>query len=304
MSYLSFISSRLRGSTSPPHRGIRVVEGVGIEDIASKEALLAGWHRVRANKGGPGGDSVTIEEFSQGLEDKIGRLARQLINDSYRPRALRRAAVPKEGGGQRWLSIPAVVDRVVQSAALEALTPLLEPRMSEASWAYRPGRGVADALTQLEVIFDDGYVWTVDADIASYFDNVPHRRLIEELTIWIDDERVIRLFGRWIKGFNRAGRGIAQGSPISPLLANLYLHPIDRLIKAEGYPIVRYADDLVIMARSEAEVRRAHQLLQELLWSRGLRLNSGKTKIRGPNEAFRFLGADVRAKSSGRAHAQ
>lgn len=298
MSIFTFLGEVLGTATRLPPGSKRIVEGVAIEDIAALDMLQAGWARVRANKGGAGGDGVSIDQFGGKLERNLIELSEQLLNGRYRPRSLRRTAIPKEGGAKRWLSIPSVVDRIAQSATLETLTPYLEPRMSEASWAYRPGRGVADAVAAVEAAFAEGYVWTVDADIARYFDRVPHRRLTDELTIWVDDERVINLFARWLRGFARGGRGIAQGSPISPLLANLYLHPIDRLIKAEGYPIVRYADDLVVLTQSEAQAREAHQLLGELLAARGLSLNATKTTVRGPDERFRFLGTDLQARDA------
>jgi group II intron reverse transcriptase/maturase len=289
----------IRGSSTKP-RGApatRVIEGVRLEDIVATGTLMQGWMRVRSNGGGPGGDGVTIEAFGRDIDVAIARLGEELLAGRYLPRQLRRAPIPKASGGQRWLSIPAIRDRVVQTATLIALTPTIEPKMSEASWAYRPGRGVSDALAAVQGAYKDGFVWTVDADITRYFDRVPHRRLIDELTIWIDDERIIRLFAQWLRGFGWRDRGIAQGSPISPLLANIYLHPIDRLIKAAGYPIVRYADDLLVLARSEVDARRALSLLQELLDARGLTVNSAKTAIRDPETSFRFLGQLIRASS-------
>ncbi len=291
---------------APLHRrsvrtqGTPVVEGATLEVIAAPETLREGWNRVHANKGGPGGDDVTIAQFGQKLEANLNELSRLLMTERYRPGALKRVAIPKSDGRTRLLLIPAIVDRVVQSAMLRALSPTLDPRMSEASWAYRPGRGVKDALDQVEGAYSDGFVWTVDADITKYFDRVPHSRLIDELTIWIDDERLISLISLWLRGFGRRGIGIAQGSPISPLLANLYLHPIDRRLAASGYALVRYADDLVILTKTAADAKKALALLKSLLQARGLSLNGLKTSIRAPDEAFRFLGKQIRAATTER----
>lgn len=152
-----------------------------------------------------------------------------------------------------------------------------------------------DALEDAGAQFRAGYTWSVDADIASYFDTVPHAQLVDELTIWIDDERLIRLVGLWLRSFGRTRKGIAQGAPISPLLANLYLHPVDRQIVAAGFPLVRYADDLVVLTKTRPEAERALALLRGLLKARGLKLNAAKTHIRAPDETFRFLGQEIRA---------
>lgn len=276
------------GVRSP--RPSRAVEGLKLEDLANIESLREGWAKVRANKGGPGGDGVTIDAFATKLDHHLGHLAAALLEGLYWPGKLRHAKIPKANGEVRTLSIPAVADRVVQSALLVVLAPLLDPHMSDASCAYRPGRGVKDAIWRVQQGFAEGFVWSVDADIASYFDRVPHARLIDELTIWIDDERLISLISRWLRRFSLRGRGIAQGSPISPLLANLYLHPVDRLLVAGGYRVVRYADDLVVQARTKVGAAAARATLARLLNARGLTLNAAKTRIVAPGQEFTFLG--------------
>ncbi len=217
----------------------RVTEGVKLEDIADLDQLHKAWKKVRRNKGAAGRDGITLQAYEASLDKNLNSLSKVLLRQTYRPKRLRRTSTPKAGGGRRKLSIPCIADRVAQTAALLALGPTLEPKMSAVSWAYRAGRGVADAVGQVQTGFARNLHWTVDADISKYFDTVPHSRLIDETTIWIDDERVIRLFGLWWKGFSKTGRGIAQRSPISPLLANLYLHPVDRLLVSSCYRIVR-----------------------------------------------------------------
>jgi CRISPR-associated protein Cas1 len=265
-------------------------EGPRLEDIANLEALAEAWSRVRANKGGPGADGVTIEALAPVVERELERLSADLLAERYRPAAPRQALIRKPSGGARRLTIPAVVDRIAQTAALIILEPHLDQHMSEASWAYRPGRGVPQAIAAAEAARAAGFAWTVDADIEGYFDAIPHRELKADLTIWLDDERVLRLLAKWLRAFGWRGRGIAQGAPISPLFANLYLHPLDRQFGMEGAVLVRYADDFIILARSAGEARQALRAVARRLRHRGLKLNSAKTRIVPPGEELTFLG--------------
>ena len=205
--------------------------------------LHAAWKRVRANHGGPGGDGVTIAAFSARLDRELAALAMEIGTNKYRPGPLRRVGIPKPAGGVRMLAIPCVRDRVAQSAALSVLQPALEGRQSMASFAYRPARGVDHAIAAVRHAHNSGLVWTLEADITACFDSIPHRRLIAELAIWLESEPMLRLLALWVHGFSPTGNGVAQGAPIAPLLANLYLHPLDRLLAAAGYVPVRYADD-------------------------------------------------------------
>jgi CRISPR-associated protein Cas1 len=214
-----------------------------------------------------------------------------LLRGRYRPGRLRRIPISKQDGGRRWLAIPPLIDRIGQVAALIALGPGIDARMSETSWAYRPGRGVDDALAAVDAAFDDGFRWIVDADIKRYFDSVQHLRLLEDVSIWIDDERIIDLISLWLASFG--ARGIAQGAPISPLLANMFLHPLDRLIAAEGHRVVRYADDFLVLSRDRRSAKQALGLAQRLLGTRGLKLNRAKTRILAPGETLIFLGRTI-----------
>ena len=268
--------------------------------IAAPETLREAWRRVRANKGGPGGDGVTLAEFERALDRNLAALAAELREGRYQPGRLRRAVIPKPDGRKRTLAIPGIRDRVAQTAALIVIGPTLDPRLSAASFAYRPGRGVADAIAAVQAAFAAGQVWTLDADVTRYFDRVPHRRLLEELSIWLDDESLVGLLALWLRSFSRFGRGIAQGSPISPLLANLFLHPLDRLAAAAGCTMVRYADDFVVLGRSEGELRKAQAMIATVLKRRGLSLNALKTRIVPPGEEFVFLGQRLRAPAPSR----
>ena len=274
---------------------LRVYEGTRLEDIARVETLAEAWGRVRANKGGPGGDGVTIAELAPEIERSLEALSAALLGETYRPHKIRRAFIKKANGGRRPLSIPAVIDRVAQTAAMLALEPEMDARMSETSLAYRIGRGPPQAIKAVEAAFAEGLIWTVDADIKSYFDTIWHRQLMTDLAIWVDDERILRLMLRWLRTFGWRGRGVAQGAPISPLLANIYLHPFDRLMAVNGWRVVRYADDFVVMTESLSNAKRAMKDVERLLRGRGLALNAEKTRIVPPDQPLLFLGQTLRA---------
>lgn len=277
---------------------MRVYEGTRLEDIANLETLAEAWSRVRANKGGPGGDGVTIAQLAPAIDGSLEALSAALLAETYKPLKLRRAFIRKANGSKRPLSIPAVIDRVAQTAAILALEAEMDARMSETSLAYRIGQGPPHAIAAVRAAFTEGLVWTVDADIKSYFDMIWHRQLMTDLAIWIDDERILRLLLKWLRTFGWRGRGVAQGAPISPLLANLYLHPFDRLMATSGWRMVRYADDFVVLTASGRNATRALKDVERYLRGRGLALNTDKTRIVPPGEEFVFLGQKVRARGS------
>src|SRR6185503_3265207 len=174
-------------------RRIRVYEGTRLEDIARLETLAEAWGRVRSNKGGPGVDGVSIADLAPAIEASLEALSAALLAETYRPHKLRRAFIRKPDGGRRPLSIPVVIDRLAQTAAMLALEPEMDARMSETSLAYRVGRGPPQAIAAVERAFAEKLVWTLDADIERYYDRIWHRQLMTDLAIWIDDERILRL---------------------------------------------------------------------------------------------------------------
>ena len=253
--------------------------------------LRAAWERVRANGGAAGCDGETAAGFAAALAPRIASLHADLLSGRYRPGPLRVVPLRRPDGRIRLLRIPTIADRVIQTAAQKLLSQRFDARMSGESFGYRPTRSVAQALDRLRCLAR-GQAWLLDADIRSFFDAVPHRHLMDDLGIWIDDARMLRLIALWLDGFG-GGRGLAQGAPISPVLANLYLHPLDAALTTAGFPFVRYADDFVVLARDRRGAEAARRLVEATLRRRGLELHPEKTCLRALAEGVRFLGQDL-----------
>lgn len=257
--------------------------------LCQLEQLQAGWSRVFANGGSPGGDRVSLHDFAVRREAELARLLTDLTYGVYHPGPLRRLAIPKRHGGSRPLAIPCVRDRVVQSALYLLLGPLLDATFDEGSFGYRPGKGVQEALRRVQALHREGYTHVLDADIERFFESVPHAPLLNQLREHVDDDRVIGLIALWLAQ-EPGGRGLAQGSPLSPLLSNLYLDTLDRKLEGKGTRIVRFADDFVVLCRSELLARETLRHATEVLSDLGLQLNAEKTHLVDFDHGFRFLG--------------
>lgn len=270
-----------------------------IDKVYALPNLRAAFARVKANAGAAGIDQQTIGKYEGQLEENLQGLGQSLRNGTYHPQAVRRVWIPKPGSReQRPLSIPTVRDRVVQTALRNVIEPIFERDFAAHSYGYRPGRGCKDALRRVDQLLKEGRIWVVDADLKSYFDTIPHARMLERVKEKIADGRILDLIEAFLKQeVMSEGREIAaeagtpQGGVISPLLANLYLDPLDHLMARDGFEMVRYADDLVILCRSEAQARSALQRLEEWTVQAGLRLHPDKTRIvEATSEGFDFLG--------------
>lgn len=272
-----------------------------IDKVQRPSTLAAAWTAVKRNGGSAGSDHQSIEDFEKDVAGEIARLSEALRTGIYRPRPIRRVYIDKPGSKEkRPLGIPCVRDRVVQGALRMVIEPIFENVFVDHSYGFRPGRGCKDALREVERLLHIGYTHVVDADIKAYFDNIPHDPLMADIGRYIADGRVIELIGAFLKQdvledltLWTPEKGSPQGAVISPLLANLYLHPVDVAMAAAGYEMIRYADDLVIPCRSEAEARKALELLGKLTAERGLTLHPDKTRLvdaSNPGEGFDFLG--------------
>ena len=271
-----------------------------IDKVYRPANLQRAFARVKANQGAAGVDRQTIEMFEQDLEANLERLATELADGSYRPQATRREWIPKPGSKEkRPLGIPTVRDRVVQTAMRAVLEPIYERSFAAQSYGFRPGRGCKDALRRVNYLLQEGNHWVVDADLKSYFDTIPFEPLLGRVKEQVADGAVLALIEAYLhQGVLEAMKwwepeaGTPQGSAISPLLSNIYLNPLDHLMAQAGMEMVRYADDLVVLCRSQEETQRALVLVQQWTASAGLTLHPEKTRIVDATQrgGFDFLG--------------
>ncbi len=270
-----------------------------IDNIANFNTLNLAFLRVHENHGCRGSDGVTVAQFANDKEALLQQLSDDLISQSYHPFPLMRFAIPKRSGkGERFLSVPTVRDRVAQAAAFLVTRDLFEAEFEEISHAYREGRGVKTAVEEISKWRDEGYRFAVDADIDDYFDTVPHDLLVQKLEKILPEPEVIRLFLKWIKAEIYDGtriwtleKGIPQGSVVSPMMANLFLDELDETLMSFGKKLVRYADDFLILSKTEAEAEENIELTDMLLEDMQLDLNPLKTKVVSFDRGFKFLGA-------------
>lgn len=270
-----------------------------MDKVDALRNLEAAYGQVARNRGAPGIDHITVEHFGERLTDELPKLHEQLQDGSYRPQAVRRVQIPKPGTNEtRPLGIPTVRDRVVQAAVVNVIEPIFEREFAEHSYGFRPGRGCKDALRRVDELLKKGYVYVVDADLKSYFDTIPHDRLMACLKERIGDRRVLSLIQSFLKAGILDGltqwtpeAGAPQGAVLSPLLSNVYLNPLDHLLAQTGFEMVRYADDFVILCRTREDAERALELVKQWVQDHGLTLHPTKTKIVDERtESFEFLG--------------
>lgn len=269
-----------------------------IDKLYNRDTLRAAFKRVAANGGAPGVDHVTIEAFARHLDENLDRLHAALKAGSYRPQALRRVYVPKPGRRQkRPLGIPTVRDRVVQTALKQVLEPIFERDFAEHSYGFRPGRSCKDALGRVDALLKAGYSHIVDADLASYFETIPHERLMDRIRSKVSDTRVLSLIELFLGqgvmeglAVYRPEAGTPQGAVMSPLLSNVYLDAVDHLMAAQGFAMVRYADDFVVMCRSDEAAQAALDLVTNWVEAAGLKLHPDKSGIATHEAGFDFLG--------------
>ena len=271
-----------------------------LEAILDRQNMNKAYKRVKANKGAPGIDGMTIEEALPYLRKHKDELIGRILRGKYTPSPVKRVEIPKPDGGIRKLGIPTVIDRIIQQAISQKLMPIYEPLFSDGSYGYRPGRSAKDAINRVKEYAEEGYRYAVSLDLSQYFDTLNHERLLNLLRKEITDERVIQIIKRYLRsGVMEHGvvmeteEGSPQGGNLSPLLANIYLDEFDKEFEKRGVPCVRYADDIVLLARSERAAKRLLEtstkyLEQELK----LTVNREKSKVTSVYAIrnFKFLG--------------
>lgn len=273
--------------------------------------LRAAWKQVKANNGAPGIDGMKVSDVERiGVANYLEMIGEELRTQTYRPSAVKRVMIPKANGGERPLGIPTVKDRIAQTVCKMILEPIFEADFEESSYGFRPERSSKDAMAAIKGHLQQGKTEVLDADLSKYFDTIPHDKLLKAIKQRISDPRILRLISLWLKapvfegGQFKGGKknevGTPQGGVISPLLANIYLHLLDRIVNKPGsifdrlcISIVRYADDFVLMGKQITEEVLAR--LKSTLDRMGLTLNETKTKrIRSEQESFNFLGHTIR----------
>lgn len=274
-----------------------------LEDVLASDNLARAWTRVKANKGAPGIDGVTVGDWPAHAREHWPALRAQIDQGRYQPQAVRRVQIPKPDGGKRLLGIPTVTDRVVQQAIAQVLTPIFDPTFSDSSFGFRPGRNAHQAIRQVQASVKAGYRIAVDIDLAKFFDTVNHDVLMNLLGRTIADRRLLALIGRYLRAGVLVGEhiepsavGTPQGGPLSPLLANILLHQLDLELERRGHRFARYADDMVILVKSARAAERVMgSITRYLEHTLKLKVNLAKSKV-APMSECAFLGFTIKGK--------
>jgi group II intron reverse transcriptase/maturase len=268
-----------------------------LDQILNNQNMNEARKKVRANKGSAGVDGVTIEDLDTYVQENWLDIRKQIKARKYKPKPVKRVEIPKPNGGVRMLGIPTVMDRVIQQAIVQVLTPICEPQFSEFSYGFRPGRNGQMAITQLLQNINEGYQWIVDIDLEKFFDKVPQNRLMSLVHNMIDDGDTESLIRKYLRAgvmitnrYEPTDVGTPQGGNLSPLLSNIMLNELDKELEERGLNFVRYADDCIIMVKSRAAANRVMKSITKWLEKKlGLKVNAEKSKITRPSK-LKYLG--------------
>ena len=306
------------GAQSGGSRESREADGTDLlERILSRENLNRAYKRVKANKGAPGIDGMTVEDALVWLREHREELLEQIRSGKYKPQPVRRKEIPKPDGGVRQLGIPTVIDRVIQQAIAQQLSPIFEPKFIDGSYGYRPNRSAQQAIQKVKKYAEEGYTTAVEIDLSKYFDTLNHELLMNMVREEVRDKRVTDLIKKYLKSgvfteglLVKTEEGSPQGGPLSPLLANIYLNKYDQEMTRRGVKVIRYADDIVILAKSKRAGERLLESSKRYLEGKlKLKLNTEKSKVVSVYAIrnFKFLGFALGKGKNGiyiRAHAK
>jgi RNA-directed DNA polymerase len=277
-----------------------------LEGIFSGNNMRKAWKRVKANKGVAGIDHISVEEFPEWLRDRWKGIRETLLDGTYEPMPVLRVEVPKPDGGSRPLGIPTVLDRLIQQAISQVMVPIFDPGFSESSYGFRPGRSAHDAIRKVREYIREGYSTAVDMDLSKFFDTVNHDVLMHRISRKIKDKRLLKLIGKYLRAgvvvngrLQKTPKGVPQGGPLSPLLANILLDDLDKELEKRGHRFVRYADDFVILVKSQSAGERVKNSIQRFLERKlKLKINEKKSSVGSTNHTtflgFTFRGDKIR----------
>jgi RNA-directed DNA polymerase len=277
-----------------------------LERILAWENVLKAWKRVESNKGAHGIDNMSIEDFPAFIRENWVNIRESLLAGTYQPLPVRRVEIPKATGGTRPLGIPTVLDRLIQQAIYQVLMPIFDPDFSDHSYGFRPGRSAHDAVFKVREYIREGYRVAVDMDLSKFFDTVNHDVLMHRVARKVRDKRVLRLIGKYLRAgvmvhgrLQKTRKGVPQGGPLSPLLANILLDDLDKELEKRGHRFVRYADDFSILVKSQRSGERVMTSVQKFLERKlKLKVNQDKSQVAKTDQTnflgFTFKGTKIR----------
>lgn len=268
-----------------------------LEYILTPDNLNRAYRQVKANKGSGGIDKMDVEHLLPYLRSHKKEIVESLLDGKYRPNPVRRVEIPKDGGKTRQLGIPTVVDRVIQQAIAQVLGLVYEPKFSDGSYGFRPGKSAHQALQRAQEIINDGYKYCIGLDLEKFFDTVNQSKLVQLLSDTIKDGRVVSLIHKYLRAgvmidhkFEETRQGVPQGGPLSPILSNIMLNELDRELERRGLPFVRYADDCIIFCKSPRAAERVCESISRYIEKKlFLKVNREKTHV-GSVNGQKYLG--------------
>jgi len=275
----------------------RPLDPVTVEQVVERDNMLSAWKQVKANKGAPGIDGITIGEFPEYAHENWKGIRTSLLDGTYCPYPVKRVEIPKDNGGTRNLGIPVVMDRVIQQAITQVLTPVFDPHFSESSFGFRPNRSAHQAVKKVLKLIQRGYCYAVDIDLEKFFDMVDHDVLMNRVSRRVSNKGILRLIGKYLRAgvvvkgrLNATSKGVPQGGPLSPLLSNILLDDLDKELEKRGHQFARYADDLIILVKSKRAGERVMESVSRFLEKvLKVKVNGDKSKVVKAEESS-FLG--------------